>query len=632
MNAVAIVDTSRPGISAREPNAGPGTETSQMFFAVLEALSAETQSGKAVPESAGQPMHESATPAGHQEQTSDQLSAPVSISTSPERVDKTLTKPKDRPACGFGPTGHLDLRGAEGMSDRALFSGTAVVADIRADGDEWARDARDLRHGPQSGPDTARHDVPASVAPHEDGTAPGFMIPEGIAMPANTGAVADLANAQIGAQSALQTANEIRRDTVGPPRSAAFGATGPEGRGTQPILVEVPSNTAKQSSVNSAWAEDVSTAGIMSEIRAAPGPETPDDARDGARQPNTRIGREMDAHPEQRAAPSNRTGLGPAQEPEKGNIAKMDQVNEASLAPRIRTVTDARGLTHGPTTPLQLAPEQSRDTGTQAPANSPPPHAASANLSIKAGDGLAIPRTLRNPPQGHSPHQRGHSPDPGRQEVQVAHPSRPGQALAEPAAAPAAASAERSATADLPDPATADHRMPPIVAGADPESAIPILHGHDGPSAIHISESSAKHNVPAAGALPDGLGRMLAHAASQFTDRPIEMTLSPEELGRVRMTLATHDGSLTMAIQADRPETLDLLRRHIDTLAQDFRNMGFDNLNFSFGRDQDHNPQGGNLARNVGTLVPETSGRDDLQGPKPARRADAAKDGLDLRM
>ncbi len=84
-----------------------------------------------------------------------------------------------------------------------------------------------------------------------------------------------------------------------------------------------------------------------------------------------------------------------------------------------------------------------------------------------------------------------------------------------------------------------------------------------------------------------GLGHRLAEAVSQFPDRPVEITLSPEELGRVRLTLTTHDGALTMMIQADRPETLDLMRRNIDSLAQDFRDLGYQELSFSFGQDRD---------------------------------------------
>lgn len=87
--------------------------------------------------------------------------------------------------------------------------------------------------------------------------------------------------------------------------------------------------------------------------------------------------------------------------------------------------------------------------------------------------------------------------------------------------------------------------------------------------------------------LPHGLGHQLADAVARFPGRPVEVTLSPEELGRVRMTLTTVDGGLTLTLVADRPETLDLMRRHIGQLAQDFRDMGFQNLSFSFAQGQD---------------------------------------------
>lgn len=82
-----------------------------------------------------------------------------------------------------------------------------------------------------------------------------------------------------------------------------------------------------------------------------------------------------------------------------------------------------------------------------------------------------------------------------------------------------------------------------------------------------------------------GLAQQLAGAMSQGRDRPVEVMLSPEELGRVRMTIVSDGTGLTLTMVAERPETLDLLRRHIDILAQDFRDMGFGTLSFAFSQE-----------------------------------------------
>ncbi|MFN6951411.1 MAG: flagellar hook-length control protein FliK [Albidovulum sp.] len=84
--------------------------------------------------------------------------------------------------------------------------------------------------------------------------------------------------------------------------------------------------------------------------------------------------------------------------------------------------------------------------------------------------------------------------------------------------------------------------------------------------------------------MPAGLSRHLAETVTRFPNQSVELTLSPEELGRVRMTLSTQDGALSLNIQADRPETMDLLRRNIDQLARDFRDLGFTDMSFSFSQ------------------------------------------------
>ncbi|WP_407493724.1 flagellar hook-length control protein FliK [Pseudooceanicola sp. MF1-13] len=75
------------------------------------------------------------------------------------------------------------------------------------------------------------------------------------------------------------------------------------------------------------------------------------------------------------------------------------------------------------------------------------------------------------------------------------------------------------------------------------------------------------------------------HATKSLPEGAIEITLKPEELGRVRMQVTAVDQSVTLTITAERPETLDLLRRHIDQLAQDYKSQGFTDVRFDFATD-----------------------------------------------
>jgi hypothetical protein len=62
----------------------------------------------------------------------------------------------------------------------------------------------------------------------------------------------------------------------------------------------------------------------------------------------------------------------------------------------------------------------------------------------------------------------------------------------------------------------------------------------------------------------------------------VEVRLWPEELGKVRLAMTPSDVGLTVMVTAERPETLDLMRRHIDLLEADLRENGFDGLAFQF--------------------------------------------------
>ncbi|MFW2589581.1 flagellar hook-length control protein FliK [Sagittula sp. SSi028] len=77
----------------------------------------------------------------------------------------------------------------------------------------------------------------------------------------------------------------------------------------------------------------------------------------------------------------------------------------------------------------------------------------------------------------------------------------------------------------------------------------------------------------------------IAETATRISEGAVELKLYPEELGRVRMFLVSGEAGLTVNILADRPETLELLRRNADELARHLADAGFEGAGFSFGQD-----------------------------------------------
>lgn len=99
---------------------------------------------------------------------------------------------------------------------------------------------------------------------------------------------------------------------------------------------------------------------------------------------------------------------------------------------------------------------------------------------------------------------------------------------------------------------------------------------------------------PAEGAAPPSPSRQLAEAilSSGTETRETELTLMPEELGRVRFAISNTDGVVTISITADRPETLALLRRNVDILATDLSQSGLQGASIDFGASGQHRNDG----------------------------------------
>ena len=117
-------------------------------------------------------------------------------------------------------------------------------------------------------------------------------------------------------------------------------------------------------------------------------------------------------------------------------------------------------------------------------------------------------------------------------------------------------------------------------------------------------------------------------AASAGTDR-VELTLSPEELGRVQMEFRADGDEMRVFLTAERPETLDLLRRHADQLAAELRQAGYSGASLSFGAWGQ--PQG--EARHAGQNGPVLRAESQISIPADAFQSrNVSAQGLDLRV
>ncbi|SMX32194.1 Flagellar hook-length control protein FliK [Maliponia aquimaris] len=160
---------------------------------------------------------------------------------------------------------------------------------------------------------------------------------------------------------------------------------------------------------------------------------------------------------------------------------------------------------------------------------------------------------------------------------------------------------------------------PKVTQGLTAEG-LPELRAHATGTAVHTAAPMARPD-------PQPVLRQIADGVARMRDGGIELQLAPEELGRVRMQMVPGESGLAVHITADRPETLDLMRRNIEQLARDLADAGYGGAAFTFGDsgggNEDRTPRGGS-----GALTREPAER---AIPEPAETTPVT-DGLDIRI
>jgi len=146
------------------------------------------------------------------------------------------------------------------------------------------------------------------------------------------------------------------------------------------------------------------------------------------------------------------------------------------------------------------------------------------------------------------------------------------------------------------------------------------------------SVSQAPAQFAAKAGIPQHIPRQLAEIIHTSGGKSVDVALSPEELGRVRLSISQAEGGLVVSVQAERPETLDMLRRNIDQLDQELRLLGYADPGFSFSH------EGGDTGQQPDTLSRENSiAEDQPAGPvagavSESQPTSLGNAGLDIRL
>lgn len=93
-----------------------------------------------------------------------------------------------------------------------------------------------------------------------------------------------------------------------------------------------------------------------------------------------------------------------------------------------------------------------------------------------------------------------------------------------------------------------------------------------------IEIATARH-IP-----PSPVHQVVETLATQPLDTPgrIELTLTPDNLGKLHFDMRPEAGGLSIVLSAERPDTLDLMRRHLPDLMAELKQVGIQTGSFSF--------------------------------------------------
>ncbi|WP_293574064.1 flagellar hook-length control protein FliK [Phaeobacter sp.] len=136
---------------------------------------------------------------------------------------------------------------------------------------------------------------------------------------------------------------------------------------------------------------------------------------------------------------------------------------------------------------------------------------------------------------------------------------------------------------------------------------------------------------------PRLIANQMAEALVAKGDRNVDVALNPKELGHVNMRVSVTETGVSVMIQTERPETGDLMRRHISELADEFRRMGFEDISFEFSGGETSGGDAGDGSASAGTgqgRGGDLAASDDIDAETAALTPtlNTGETGLDMRL
>lgn len=209
-------------------------------------------------------------------------------------------------------------------------------------------------------------------------------------------------------------------------------------------------------------------------------------------------------------------------------------------------------------------------------------------------------------------------------------------ALARAAETHARLPADHDQTAPRPEVAAspATKLLAPLLNGADVVASGEPGHAEGAPGLAYTDISAPRTDLASTRSAtaelraPPSPVNQIGDAVRATAGSRVELRLAPEELGRVTLSFQPDGDGVRVHLVADRPDTLDLFRRHTADLEAELRAAGYDSASFSFasgGRDPEGSSEDGG-GRQTADSPPD---------PDPMRPADSGSAGagaLDLRL